>query len=130
MSVTLTNRKSTFDANTNADIPVKTTLSGGFNVQSVYPESTSTIATLSNVSASASSVTLLAANASRKGATIVNDSTANLYIKYGSSASATSYTYKLFPSDFYYMKLEDYTSGIITGIWDSATGTARITEMT
>lgn len=84
-------------------------------------------ATLANVAGSASSVTLLASNTDRRGATIQNDSTAILYVKFGSAASTTSYTIKM-AADSYYEIPFGYT-GIITGIWSSATGSARITEM-
>lgn len=84
-------------------------------------------ATLSNVSGSASSVTLLASNANRRGATIQNDSSAVLYVKFGATASTTSYTVKMV-ADSYYEIPFGYT-GIIDGIWASATGSARITEM-
>jgi hypothetical protein len=90
-------------------------------------------ATLANVAGSATSVTLIASNASRLGATIVNESTAICYVKFGSTASATSYTYLMSgASAAPYATLEvpyGYT-GIITGIWASATGNARVTEMT
>lgn len=85
-------------------------------------------ATLSNVAGSASSVTLLSANTGRLGATIVNDSTANLYVKFGTTASTTSYTVLLGASAYYEVPFQ-YT-GRIDGIWDSATGNARITELT
>lgn len=85
-------------------------------------------ATLSNVAGSASSVTLLASNTSRLGAIIVNDSTAILYVKEGSVASATSYTYILFQYDT--IEIPFGYNGIITGIWASATGSARVTENT
>lgn len=87
-------------------------------------------ATLANVAGSASSVTLIASNASRLGVVIFNDSSAILYVKFGSAASATSFTYKVNP----YVTLElnqiRQYSGIITGIWASATGDARTTELT
>jgi hypothetical protein len=91
-------------------------------------------ATLANVAGSASSVTLQAANTLRKGLVIVNDSTAILYVKFGSAASTTSFTYFLagsvggvpatleLPAVVY--------NGIVTGIWASATGNARVTELT
>lgn len=89
--------------------------------------------TLSNVASSASSVTLLAANAARKGATIVNDSSAILFVKFGSTASATSFTVEMAArsatASSYYEVPFGY-SGIITGIWASATGSARMTEIT
>ena len=85
-------------------------------------------ATLANVAGSASNVTLIAANASRKGAVIFNDSSSALYVKLGATASTSSFTYKLFPNETFEMSGIIYT-GIIDGIWDSATGNARITEL-
>lgn len=85
-------------------------------------------ATLSNVNASASSVTLLAANTARLGATIVNDSTVTLYVKFGATASTTSYTVKLLADAYYEVPFGYY--GIIDGISASATGVIRITEIT
>jgi hypothetical protein len=84
-------------------------------------------AALTNVSGSASSVTLLVANVNRKGATIFNDSTASLYVKFGSTASTTSFTVRLFTNDYY--EVPAGYNGIITGIWASATGSARVTEL-
>lgn len=86
-------------------------------------------ATLANVSASASSVTLIAANDFRKGAVIHNDSLNILYVKFGSTASATSYTYRLTSQATLELPVMTYT-GIITGIWTVATGAARTTELT
>lgn len=88
-----------------------------------------TTATLSNVAASATSVTVLAANTSRMGVIIVNDSTAILYLKFGTTASTTSFTYKLNPGDTWEMAAPVHT-GVLDGIWSSATGSARVTEQT
>lgn len=86
-------------------------------------------ATQSNVAGAASSTSLLAANTSRKGATIWNDSSAILYVLLGTgTASATVCTVKLI-ADAYYEVPAGYT-GAIKGIWASATGAARITELT
>jgi hypothetical protein len=86
-------------------------------------------ATLSNVSDSATSVTVLAANTARVGATIYNDSTSTLYLKLGSTASTTSFTAKLF-QDGYYEVPFGYT-GVIDGIWSAdSSGAARVTEIT
>ena len=83
--------------------------------------------TKANVSGSASSVTLLAANTVRIGATIWNDSSAILYVDLtGGTATATSCSVKLV-ADAYFEVPYRYT-GLITGIWASATGAARITE--
>jgi hypothetical protein len=84
--------------------------------------------TLANVAGSTSSVTLIASNTARLGATIFNDSTSILYVKFGSTASATSFTVRMV-SNAYYEVPYNY-NGIITGIWVSATGNARVTELT
>lgn len=89
----------------------------------------SSTATLSNVSDSDSNQTLLTANANREGVIIVNDSTATLYIKYGATASTSSFTYKVAPGATFEMPVPIFT-GQLDGIWSSnASGAARITEM-
>ena len=85
--------------------------------------------TLSNVASSATSVTILASNASRRGAVIQNDSTAILYLKYGATASTTSFVYKLAAGDTLVIDLNQLYTGIIDGIWASANGFARVTEL-
>lgn len=85
-------------------------------------------ATLSNVSGSASSVTLLASNANRLGGMIWNDSSAILYVKFGTTASTTSCTVKMIADA--YFEIPFWYTGRIDGIWASATGNARITELT
>lgn len=86
-------------------------------------------ATLTNVNDTNASTTLLSAATGRLGWKCWNDSTAILYIKYGSTASATSCTYKLNPDD--QIDVEDGYTGIITGIWSAdASGAARLTELT
>jgi hypothetical protein len=84
--------------------------------------------TLSNVASSASSVSLLAANTARLGISIFNDSTASLFVKFGTTASSSSFTVKMGPGDYY----EDpfNWTGAVDGIWSAANGNARITEMT
>lgn len=85
--------------------------------------------TLSNVSSSASNVTLQASNASRIGLLIFNDSTQAVLVKFGATASATSYTVKIAAGGYYEMPQPIYT-GIVDGIWASANGSARMTELT
>lgn len=90
--------------------------------------------TLANVASSAISVSLLAANNNRKTAIIINDSTSDLYVTLNASAASTT-NYSLFlaakvgntPS-FLAINGDDY-SGEIRGIWSSANGFARITEV-
>jgi len=87
-------------------------------------------ATTTQVADSASSVQILAANTSRLGATIFNDSTAALYVKMGTTASATDYTIRLI--QYEYFKVPFGYTGRIDGIWasDPGDGAARITEFT
>lgn len=84
--------------------------------------------TQSSVAGSASSASLLAANTSRLGATIFNDSVSPLYLKLGTTASTSSFTVKINPGGYYEVPFG--YSGAIDGIWDTATGNARITELT
>lgn len=90
---------------------------------------TSSTATRSNVAASLTAVDLAAANANRKGLTILNDSTATLYVALGSGATATDCTAILPGSMSYYEVPAGYT-GQVTGIWSAASGAARVTELT
>lgn len=91
---------------------------------------TAATATLSNVNDSASSVSLLASTAARKGMIVFNDSTSDLYLKYGATASATSFTVKILAGGYWEMPKPIFT-GAVDGIWSSdASGAARITELT
>ena len=80
----------------------------------------------SSVASSATSVTLKAANAARRELVVFNDSSAILYVKYGATASSTDFTHRLEPYD---TLIENVYTGIVDGIWASATGNARVTEV-
>lgn len=84
--------------------------------------------TLSNVASSATSVVILATNTARKGASVYNDSTQILYLKFGTTASTTSFTVPLAAAAFFEVP-SGYT-GEMDGIWTSANGFARVTEIT
>ena len=84
-------------------------------------------ATLSNVSSSASSVSILAANSRRKGLVLVNDSTQAVYIAFAATASATSFTFKMTDASMLIMDPPIYT-GPISAIWAAANGSMRVTE--
>lgn len=90
-----------------------------------------TTGTPTSVAASVTTVTILASNTNRVSADIANDSTALLYLKKGSGASTTNWTYLLNPSTATAAGglaiIDDY-NGIITGVWASASGNARVTE--
>jgi len=91
-------------------------------------DAAATTATLANVASSATTVTLMASNTARIGFVIYNDSTAILYVKFGATASATSFTYFVNPGDTLDIPITRYT-GVIDGIWSSANGNARVTEI-
>jgi hypothetical protein len=90
--------------------------------------------TITNVASSATSITLSAANNNRKTIIIVNDSDSNLYVVLNASTASTT-NYSIFlpakiestPS-FVSFNGEDYL-GEIRGVWSSANGFARITEI-
>lgn len=72
--------------------------------------------------------TLLAANVLRIGATVYNESTAILYLALGSAGTTTDYTAQLQAGAFY--EVPYGFDGLINGVWQSANGFARITELT
>jgi hypothetical protein len=91
-----------------------------------------TTATHSNVAASASSVALFTASTNRViDRTVFNDSSAVLYLKYGTAASTTSHAVQIAPGGYFeFPKSEGSVfPGAVEGIWSSATGSARCVEM-
>lgn len=82
-----------------------------------------------------SSTTILAANESRKGAAIYNDSTVTLYLLLkDDTATSSNYSVKMMADDFFELPIGqdgNVYKGKITGIWASnASGAAKITEFT
>ncbi len=94
---------------------------------STTPTSSSTSA-VTSVASSASSVNLLTLNTNRKAFSIYNDSTSILYLKLGATASNISYSAQVPPKGYYESQSVIYT-GVVDGIWASANGFARITEL-
>ncbi|MBD2354744.1 hypothetical protein H6G41_08895 [Tolypothrix sp. FACHB-123] len=90
--------------------------------------STASTSTPSTVNSSATSVTILALNSNRKGATIWNNSTADLYIDFDSTASTSDFAVKLSAGGYFELPF-DYT-GVISGIWSTANGSALVRELT
>ncbi len=85
---------------------------------------------LTSVDDAAVSTVLLAANADRRGVVVFNDSTADLFVKYGAAASASSFTVKIVGGGYWEMPAPIYV-GVVHGIWSAdSTGAARITELT
>lgn len=85
--------------------------------------------TITSVAASITSVTLLASNTNRRGFIIYNDSNATCYVAFAATASATAFTKKLGANESWEYSLVTYT-GQMTGIWNNANGSMRITELT
>jgi len=112
--------------------PVPTVVQGpnsGSTVAWYVNTAPSTTATLTNVSGSASSVSLLASNTSARARTAFNDSTATLHLKFGTTASTTSFTVAIPPNGYYEFPQPIY-NGAVDGIWDAANGAVRLTEIT
>ncbi len=81
------------------------------------------------VVASATNVTLLAANTARLGASLYNDSNKSVRVKLGAVATLIDFTVEIVKGGYYEVPM-GYT-GIIDGIWVSApSGDARVTELT
>lgn len=85
-------------------------------------------ATHSNVPAAVASTQLLAANSARVGATIYNDSAAELIVNLGAAAAPTGITVDMLPGSYYEVPFG--WTGSVFGIWASAVGAARVTEFT
>jgi hypothetical protein len=85
----------------------------------------------SNVAASATAVTVFSASTTAVEArTVFNDSTAVLYLKKGASASTTDYWVQI-PAGGYFefpVGQSGPWPGLVSGIWSSTNGSARITE--
>lgn len=94
----------------------------------IVSPSIATTSTPSAVNASTTSVTILALNSNRKGATIWNNSTADLYIDFDSAASTSDFAVKLSAGGYFELPF-DYT-GVISGIWSAANGAALVRELT
>lgn len=91
------------------------------------PATATVTAAQSSVASSASDELLLAANTSRIGASVYNDSTANLFLLCGTGpSSSTVFTVKL-PAAGYY-EIPFGWQGQVRGLWDAVNGAARITE--
>lgn len=94
------------------------------------PPSTST---LTNISASTSNQTALAANANRLGALFTNDSDTNLVLKYGVTSSSSSFSVGIPPGEQWRLAVGEY-SGRVDVIWiqdsgaSSPSGALRVTE--
>ena len=108
------------------DGTVAATQSGTWSVATA----TYSTSTVTSVTAAATNTNLLASNTSRRQAVLYNDCDKAVYVKLGSTASSTSFSYRLQPNQTLELPTPVYT-GAIDGIWDSSpTGSMRVTEIT
>jgi hypothetical protein len=91
----------------------------------------STTADTTSVAASATSVALFTASTNQvSGRSVFNDSTAELKVKFGTAASATSFKVAIPPGGYFEFPLSqgNVYAGVVHGIWSTATGSARCSE--
>ena len=81
------------------------------------------------VATSTVSATLLAANAARRQVFIYNDSNKTLYVAFAATATATAFAVLIPGNGQWESVLNGYT-GVISGLLESGTGNARVTEVT
>jgi hypothetical protein len=109
---------------------------GGLPFSALYPSRPAQLlaqrsySPIRSVPASTSSQVLADANPSRRSLTIVNDSSANLYLALGPVASSAGYSILLGPSQTGVLEDPDVYQGVVAGVWSAAAGAARITETT
>ena len=89
-----------------------------------------------NVAASATSVQIFpqvwpveaGTGTGSNGRVVFNDSTATLYLLYGTGATTTNYTVQIGPGGYHEFPDAVMYLGPVEGVWSSATGNARTTE--
>ena len=121
----------TANAGTNLNTSALALESGG-NLASINNKLNSQVvssSTVTTVNAVASDTTLLASNANRKGFIIFNNSTAILYILLASGTSSnTNFSILLNQNESLIIDNTCLYTGVVKGIWASATGDCKVTE--
>jgi hypothetical protein len=84
--------------------------------------------TTTSVASSATSITVLAANANRKGFSISNISTAKLYLSFSTPATTANCFIEVPSGAFLLLDQQMIVGSAIYGIWESANGTVQVTE--
>ena len=93
----------------------------------IAPQKGST-ATVTQVASSTTSAQALASNAARKGAAIYNDTAVAAYVKFGTTASTTSFTVKLPAGTVYDLGSTEIYTGRVDVVLASGTGNVYATE--
>ncbi len=104
-----------------------TNLAGGTVSTTQVKSSTGGITT---VAGTVSAVTILAANANRKGFTIYNNSSGTCFTALGTTATTGLFTVAIPPFGYYEQPNLFVFQGSVTGIWSATNGSASITEFT
>jgi len=121
----------TWNVTVNTALPAGTNNIGDVDVLTLPDVAIKTYSSSSvtSVVSAAVSTSILASNANRRMAIMVNDTDKNVYVKLGATASTTSFSYKLTPGQTLELPIPVYT-GAIDAIWDtSPTGSMRVTEI-
>ena len=84
--------------------------------------------TTTSVASTTASTTIIASNASRKGISVANDSTATLRLSFTNPATSTNSFIALPANSFILLDQQLIITNAIYGIWSSANGTAQVTE--
>jgi hypothetical protein len=84
--------------------------------------------TTASVTGSAASVLVLAANASRRGLMVSNQSASKLYLSFATPASQANSFIEVQPSAFLLLDQQLIATNAIYGIWTNANGTCQVTE--
>ena len=85
------------------------------------------VASVQSIAGGTTALTLFSTTTTRCGASIWNDSISRLFVKYGQGASTTLYSFKVAPYGYWEMSPNGF-AGVITGVWDVATGSAFTTD--
>lgn len=84
--------------------------------------------TTTSVTGTASSTTILASNANRKGFSVSNISTSKLYLSFSNPATVANCFIEMQPGSFLVFDQQLIVTSAIYGIWTNATGAAQVTE--
>lgn len=88
----------------------------------------SRVPTTTRIASSNTSVTILASNSNRKGFSVSNISTSNLYLSYTDPASVSSSFIQVPPGAFILLDQQLIVTSTIYGIWSTVNGAAQVTE--
>ena len=100
----------------------------GDHVTGFDPSKPST-ATLTQVTNSASSVSLLASNTARRSFVIYNDANRDMVVAFSATATLTAFTVRIASKGTFMYATPAYT-GVVSGIWTaSGSGSAQITSI-